>query len=296
MISLLKHGVDAFGAHHYVSASLPIGGNCDDNLPSAPNDNSASDILLDQYYTHPTVAEHCYRIFKQHFNPLLYQMVEPTAGDGSFLKLLPPGTLAYDKDPRWPRIQTADFLTIRIASYRPIAVIGNPPFGKNASLAVRIVNHAASQAVVIAMILPRSIRKASIQNRIDRSFHLIREEEIPDHAFLFRGKPFDVPAVFQIWVRRPGQRALIPVETSHPDFEFTIPQQADFAVQRVGARAGRVHHDFDRSPNSHYFIRGNVESIMKRLNYASVVGNVAGNPSLSRAELISLYKQAKMRT
>lgn len=295
MISLTKLRVDAFDAHPYVSAVPTIDGTHHGDRAAAPNDNRASDIRLDQYYTDPGVAAHCYSIFKEHFDPSRYQMVEPTAGTGSFFKLLPHGSLAYDIDPRWPGIQTANFLTVRIATYRPIAVIGNPPFGKNASMAVRIVNHAASQSQVIAMILPRSFQKASVQNRIDRSFHLIREELVPEHAFLFRGKPYNVPAVFQIWERRPYPRVLKPVETRHPDFVFTTPEDADFAIQRVGARAGRVHRDFARSPNSHYFIRAvapGIEAIMRKLDFASVVGNVAGNPSLAKSEIIGLYRRA----
>lgn len=295
MIPTPKRGARAPATYSHVSARRTNGGSRRAIPHAAPNDNRASDVLLDQYYTDPDVAQHCYEIFKQFFDPSKFQMVEPTAGTGSFLRLLPSGALAYDLDPRWPGIQTADFLRIWIATYRPIAMIGNPPFGKNASMAVRIFNHAATQSQVIAMILPRSFQKASIQNRLNRSFHLIREEMIPEHAFLFRGKPYNVPAVFQIWERRAEPRPLLPVETSHPDFEFTTPDRADFAIQRVGARAGRVHCDFSRSPNSHYFIRGNVEAIMKRLNFASVIGNVAGNPSLSRAELVSLYKAATGR-
>jgi hypothetical protein len=132
--------------------------------------------------------------------------------------------------------------------------------------------------IAIALILPRTFRKASIENRIDRAFHLLREETVPDDAFLFRSKLYNVPAVFKIWERRGELRGLRHVETQHPDFEFTTSDRADFAIQRVGARAGRVHHDFTVSPSSHYFIRGNVEAIMARLDFASVVGNVAGNP------------------
>lgn len=258
---------------------------------AALNDNSASDIALDQYYTRPDVAAHFYGVFQEHFRPHLFQLVEPSAGTGSFLQLLPEGSLGYDVDPKYPGIQTADFLTVRIASDRKIAVIGNPPFGKNASKAVRFFNHAARQSSVIAFILPRTFRKASIVNRLDPAFHLLREEVVPDDAFLFRSKPYNVPAIFQIWERRGSPRTPWPQETRHPDFEFTTPDRADFAIQRVGAQAGRVHHDFAMSPSSHYFVRGDVEAIMSRLDFASVVGNVAGNPSLSKSEIISLYRE-----
>ena len=228
-----------------------------------------------------------------YYEPKEFQMVEPSAGTGSFLRLLPSGSLGYDIDPKYPGIETADFLAVKIqperGSEKRIAIIGNPPFGKNGSMAVLFFNHAASQAQIIALILPRSFRKASIENRIDPDFHRVHEETVPANAFLFRTKPYDVPAVFQIWEFRKQQRTKRHVETKHPDFEFTTADRADFAIQRVGARAGRVHHDFTMSPNSHYFIRGDVEAVMAQLDFASVTGDVSGNPSLAKSEIITLY-------
>ena len=257
---------------------------------AAGNDNGPSDIRLDQYYTELDVAANLYRIFREHFDPTRYLMVEPSAGDGSFFRLLPARSVAYDLEPKYPGIRTADFLKVKIESVRQIAIIGNPPYGKNASMAVRFFNHAARQSSVIALIVPKTFRKTSIRNRLDPAFHLLREEPVPENAFRFRGKPYHVPATFQIWERRPEPRELLPVETRHPDFEFTTPDRADFAIQRVGARAGRVHQDFTRSASAHYFIRGNVATVMVQLDFARVVGNVAGNPSLSKSEIVSLYR------
>lgn len=253
--------------------------------------SKAPDILLDQYYTRPDVAQNLYGVFKEYFDPNQYQLIEPSAGTGSFLRLMPHGSLAFDVDPKHPGILTANFLTVEIHSERKVAAIGNPPFGRNASMAVRFFNHAARQANVIALILPRTFRKASIKNRLDRAFHLVHEETVPHDAFVFRSKPYNVPAVFQIWERRQEPRELQHLETLHPDFEFTTPDQAEFAIQRVGARAGRVHRDFTRSPSSHHFIRGDVEPIMKKLDFTQVALNVAGNPSLSKSEIVSLYRQ-----
>ena len=86
------------------------------------------------------------------------------------------------------------------------------------------------------MILLRTFRKASIQNRLDCDFHLLWEETVPDNTFIFRSNPYNVPAIFQIWQRRSVKRALRPINTTHPDFEFTTASGADFAIQRVGGR------------------------------------------------------------
>jgi predicted RNA methylase len=253
------------------------------------NDDHPADIQFDQYYTREDVAAHFYKIFQDHFDPTMFKIVEPSAGTGSLSRLLPFGSLAFDIRPKHPGIRRADYLTVKIYGSEAIAVIGNPPFGKNASMAVRFFNHAARQARVIALILPRSFKKASIENRIDTAFHLVREEEVPANAFVFRSKPYDVPAIFQIWECRRAPRKLRQVETVHPDFEFTTSDRADFAIQRVGARAGRVHHDFTMSSKSHYFIRGDVEAVMRLLDFSRVTRNVAGNPSLAKSEIVALY-------
>ena len=256
------------------------------------SDKSPADERLDQYYTHHDIAVICYQIVRIFFDITIYRLVEPSAGDGAFLKIFPFGSIAYDLKPKYHGIQIADFLKVILESDRSIAVIGNPPFGKNASMAVKFFNHSAWQSKIVAMILPRTFRKASIQNRLNRNFHLICDVTLPENAFLFRSKPYNVPAVFQIWERREAERALWPVETTHPNFEFTTPAKADFAIQRVGAQAGRVHPHLNLSPESHYFIRGmveNVKAIMEQLDFKSVAGNTVGNPSLSKSEIVALY-------
>jgi len=250
-----------------------------------------NDVKYDQYYTNEAVAADCYRVFCEHFNPIFCKMVEPSAGTGSFFKLLPSRSLGYDVEPKHPGIRQADFLTVEIRSEWKVAVIGNPPFGKNASMAVRFFNHAAREARIIAMIVPRTFRKAKIQNRLDRNFHLVREVAVPKNAFVFRNRRYDVPTIFQIWERRPEPRARVLVETTHPDFAFTSRDDANFAIRRIGARAGRIVSLDGANPSTHYFIRGDVEAIMRQLDFASAAANVAGIPSLAKSEIVALYKE-----
>lgn len=256
------------------------------------------EVLYDQYYTQDQVADALFDEVVKRYNPDLYQMLEPSAGTGAFFRLMPPGSLGIDIDPKGPGIIQADFLERRVEGGRPVATIGNPPFGTNASMAVKFFNHAATMSDVIAFVLPRTFRKRQLQNRLNDNFHLVHEQVVPADAFLFMGKPYNVPAVFQIWERR-GQRALHVIQTNHPDFEFTTPDQADFAIQRVGAKAGRIHHDSERSANAHYFVRvanrsaraiDRVQRIMRRLDFPGAAGNVAGNPSLAKSEIVALYQ------
>ncbi|WP_215229085.1 SAM-dependent methyltransferase [Erythrobacter sp. 3-20A1M] len=222
--------------------------------------------------------------------------MEPSAGEGAFSKLLPPGSLAVDIDPRHPDIIKANFLEVELASSDDIVVIGNPPFGRNSSLAVKFFNHAATFASTIGFILPRTFQKHSIHKRLDPHFHCVFEEVLHEDSFVFEGERASVPTVFQIWERRSDKRMVVTLPTTHPDFEITTPEHADFAIQRVGSRAGRVHRDFSASPNAHYFIEAiatDVEVIMRSLDLASLARRTAGNPSLARTELVAAYVERK---
>lgn len=283
LVPYVRHGASARRKRNW--ATFP------GNIPPA--------VRYDQYYTQEQVARALYAEVIRRYDPDLFQMLEPSAGEGAFFRLMPSGSLGIDIDPKCPGIVQADFLERRVESRRRVVTIGNPPFGKNASMAVDFFNHAATMSDVIAFVLPRTFRKRQLQNRLHRNFHLAHEQDVPADAFRFMGKPYNVPAVFQIWERRECQRALHVSETSHPDFVFTTPDQADFAIQRVGANAGRIHHDFERSANAHYFVRAagrsaeaieRVQSIMRMLDFRGTAGNVAGNPSLAKSEIVVLYQ------
>lgn len=250
---------------------------------------------LDRYYTHPKIAVLCVRLANRYHDLTDAVVIEPSAGAGAFLQHLPAQTIALDLAPASSGIEQRDFLSYRCPIYlhRDIILVGNPPFGRNANLAVAFVNHAARLGYTIAMVLPRSFRKASIQNRLDSRLHLVAEQILPPRSFVFEGRPYDVPCVFQIWKRTKQHRAPVQLPTVHPDFDFTGKDAAAFAVQRVGANAGRIKLDFtDCAPSSHYFIkphRANVLDTMRQINFDAVRHDVAGNPSVGKGELVMLY-------
>ena len=270
--------------------NAPPGPQVGTKRPHAGGSAAAHD--LDQYYTKHSVAADLYRAFKMLYNTNLFQMVEPSAGRGAFSDRLPYCRWAFDLDPKGKRITKADFLKTELRSAREIAVIGNPPFGKNASMAIRFFNHAAKSARIIAYIVPKSFRKASIINRLNPYFHLVHERTVERDAFIFDSRPCDVPCMFQIWERRAYRRAPRTVETWHRDFAFTTGALANFAIQRVGVNAGRVHDGLTRSSSAHYFIRGDVKGAMKALEsqFRSVAADVAGCPSLAKSEIVTLYR------
>jgi hypothetical protein len=201
--------------------------------------------------------------------------------------------LGFDLDPRHHGVIEGNFLEQSIPA-GDLVVVGNPPFGKNASLAVRFFNHCAG-ARIIAMIVPRTFRKPSVINRLDPAYHLVSDETLAPFSFVFEGQPYDVPCCFQIWERRDYQRLRITAPSQHDDFAFVKRGEGDFAVQRVGARAGAVKTISDKIADaSHYFIRGG-EDVRKRfetLDYEGVKHDTAGNPSISKPEIVALYSSS----
>lgn len=265
---------------------------------------------LDQFYTRDEVADELHGWFSNQCaahnlcKSAPPQFMEPSAGTGSFLRLLPPGSIAFDIDPKALGIIQADFLEMRLEARANLIVIGNPPFGKNANMAIRFFNHAASAATVIAFIVPLTFQKLSVQNRLDLRFHLLDELPVPKGSFIFEGKRKDVPAVFQIWVKRSEQRQRIYPCTTHPDFQFLTgadAHKANFAIQRVGANAGRIHHNLQAKPSAHYFIKASpgiddLEAIMGKLDFKTAAMRTSGNPSLAKTELVHLYTQMRKDT
>lgn len=254
---------------------------------------------FDQFYTRRDVARDCVADLLAQRDCRDWLWVEPAAGDGAFLDGFPARHVAMDIDSRRPSIARRDFLGWRPEGISArIAVVGNPPFGKNASLARAFVNHAASFADLVAFILPRTFEKPSFVNRIDRHLHLIHQRDLPLDAFEFDGAPYAVPTVFQIWERRHGLRPLTATACEHPDFSFVDPGSAHFAFQRVGARAGLVSFEgLLKSPQSHYFIRARDDrhALFDRLggiDWSVVKHRTAGNPSIGKGELVAAYSAA----
>lgn len=253
---------------------------------------------LDQYYTDENLAKRLYAVFVQMYGADRFLMVEPSAGRGAFLKLMPAGSIGFDVDPQFKGIWRTDYLTAEIDSARQFAVIGNPPFGQKASLAIRFFNYSARFARVIAFILPLSACKASIENKFDSRFHLVYQEYLPENAFVFMSEPKSVPAVFQIWECRDIPRTLRQLAKKHPDFDFITSGLADFVITRNGGNAGKIHRDFTRSKLSNYFVRSvdrtvagiiRVEHIMRMLDFASIATKAAGARSLAMGEIVELY-------
>ena len=245
--------------------------------------------LLNKFYTKSDVAKTCLsRLILSDYDII----IEPSAGDGSFSGLID-GCLSFDIEPDADDIIKQDFLTFNPTEYgignqHRVLVVGNPPFGNNSSLIFKFFKVGCDFADTIAFILPASFRKSSFQDRVPLNFHLNGEWGIPKNSFLLDGKTFDVPCVFQIWVKRGDirtkRKVLLP-----KTFSFVKSDGgAQISIRRVGVNAGKVFLDTDRSPQSHYFIKtDDIDGFMKRWNVIRWLhNNTVGCKSISKQEII----------
>lgn len=254
---------------------------------------------LDQFYTHPDYAKSFMSIINNNVQISKYDIqLEPSAGSGNFFNLLDVNKrIGLDIDPKVEEIQKIDFFSWEYPIDKSIISIGNPPFGKNASLAIKFFNYSAKFSECIAFVLPRTFRKTSVINRLDENFHLIFDETVPDNSFIFENKSYNVPCCSQIWMKKPEKREKTPtfkISQLSEYFEIVKPEFSDFSVQRVGGKAGQIRTD-DRknfSELSNFFIKAHkdfVLDIFKEIKFDSVKHNTAGNPSVSPSELVELF-------
>lgn len=252
---------------------------------------------LDQFYTNTNVSENCMKVLKEEFALNDFFLLEPSAGTGAFSDLFHANSLALDLDPKREYIIKKDFLKINKSTFenKKVFTIGNPPFGKNSSTAIKFFNKAAEFSEYIAFIVPKTFKKVSVTNKLDLHFELLLEHELPLNSFIFEDNEYSVPCVFQVWKKSEHKREKVSTSSSSSLFEFTTRDSADFAVRLVGGLAGKVIKDFSEyKDSSHYFIKSKIKknSLIQILidSYAELqdmAKNSAGNPSLSKFELVN---------
>ena len=271
----------------------------------------------EQFYTDPKVAKKCIDIVLNLYPNLQnYLWIEPSAGNGSFYNLIEHNKIGIDIDPKCEGIVKADFLKWKFPSSsnpnpstkapnpegvrghrKPdprhrIILIGNPPFGKQSSLAKMFIKRGCEYADIIAFILPKSFTKPSMNNAFDKMFHCMHTSDIEKDAFLIQGNErYDVPCVFQIWERKNTERKL-EEKITEIGFEYIKEENnPHICIRRVGALAGKsfLYQPDKFSVQSHYFIRLNktehIDEIIKGLNNHTFPSNTVGPRSISKGEV-----------
>jgi predicted RNA methylase len=254
---------------------------------------------IDKFYTKKTVVELCMIYFTNHVPIDPSDLIlEPSAGNGSFVNAimnLPASNLFYDIEPEHPAVLQKDYLQCDLnplRTYPRIHVIGNPPFGRQSSLAKQFILKSCSFCHSVSFILPKSFKKSSLQRCFPLNFHLQFEIDLPDDSFLVNGIEHDVPCIFQIWIRKESPRE-IAVKQTPQYFRFVKKEEhPDFSFRRVGVNAGTIDTQTEKSIQSHYFIKLDDPSpeLIQRLSQLTYPSNnTVGPRSISKQELIAQF-------
>ena len=259
----------------------------------------------DKYYTKNDVVKICMKNIISYITISENDLcIEPSAGNGSFIKKIKSlfsNSLFYDIAPENDEIIKQDYLELDfdtlIDKYDKIHAIGNPPFGRQSSLAIKFIKHSAKFCNSISFILPKSFKKESLKKHFPLNFHLEFECDLPSDSFTVDDKSHDVPCVFQIWIKKDIQRSS-PIKLNPTKYRFVEKaDNPDIAFRRVGVYAGDININVsDKSSQSHYFIKfdypltDTLLTKLKDLDY-SCKNNTVGPKSISKQELIREFNK-----
>lgn len=223
---------------------------------------------IDKFYTKPAISQECIDIVYRYFELSNSIVIEPSAGDGSFSNILSKNKefelRSYDLSPQNENITKIDFLSDEMENIlkefnKAIHFIGNPPFGRQSTLAKKFIKRCCKYGDSISFILPKSFKKTSMNNSFNKYFHLEISRDLKENSFLIDGEEVNVPCVFQIWIKKETPREFeekyIPI-----NFKYVkINENPDFAIRRVGVYAGAIFSkNLDKkSFQSHNFIKIN---------------------------------------
>jgi len=258
---------------------------------------------IDKYYTKQTIVKQCIDSIKNNINIDNNDLIiEPSAGNGAYIdsiKNLSLNYKFYDLEPEHNDIIKQDFLTLDLAEFKnqTIHIIGNPPFGRQASLAIKFIKKCCLFANSISFILPKSFKKDSMKKCFNKHYHLIYEMDLLENSFLVNNCDSDVPCVFQIWLYK---------ETLRDDVNKIIPlyfkfvkkeENPDISFRRVGVNAGTILKEInDKSVESQYLIKfTNNNTIDDNINKLKDIkfnfNNTVGPKSISKPELITEFNK-----
>ena len=252
---------------------------------------------IDKYYTKNSVVEMCLNFVTTYIQINTDDVIiEPSAGNGSFIagiKKLTNNFKFYDLHPENDEIIKQDYLLYQEEGvFGKIHIIGNPPFGRQSSLAIKFIKKSCEFCDSVSFILPKSFKKDSLKKTFPLKFHLIFEVDLPDKSFLVDDVEHNVPCIFQIWEKKTTNR-FVNEKLEPLNFRFVgKTENPDISFRRVGVNAGTIDTRIDeKSVQSHYFIKfTNGKSTSDNIATLSTItydfNNTVGPKSISKQELI----------
>lgn len=161
----------------------------------------------DQFFTPVSTAEYCYSKFlktveKYREDLEQYIYIEPSAGNGNFLKVLPKDRrIGIDIESLNKEVIIEDYMSWEPPSEAKYIVFGNPPFGLRGHMALKFLNHSSKFSDYVCFILPQMFEsdgKGNPKSRV-KNLNLIHSEKIPQEFTSPNGDSVKVNCIFQIW-------------------------------------------------------------------------------------------------
>jgi hypothetical protein len=160
----------------------------------------------DQFFTPVNTAQICFKLFidtitKYGENIDNFKYIEPCAGCGNFLEVLPNNTIAMDIEPRHPSVMNYDYLDWKPSDNNKYVVFGNPPFGLRGHMALKFINHSYEFADYVCFILPQlfeSDGKGVPRKRVYK-YNLIFSTKIDTDFNEPNGNVIKINTIFQRW-------------------------------------------------------------------------------------------------
>ena len=123
---------------------------------------------IDKFYTNTNIANECLNILKNTgiIDKEIDLMIEPSAGNGSFItgiKNLCSNYAFYDLEPMHDEIIKQDYLNFENKTTLRTHVVGNPPFGRQSSYAIKFIKKSCQFCHSLSFILPKSFKKDSLK-------------------------------------------------------------------------------------------------------------------------------------
>lgn len=194
-------------------------------------------LPADSYFTNHETAVKCFDEFlkvlcKEDIKLDSYIFLEPSAGDGCFLDILPKDKrIGIDISGRRGDIIKADFLKWKPNTTKKYLTIGNPPFGVRGAIALAFLNRSLLFSDYVGFILPMSFHsngKGSNMKRVSGGyliFSKIFEKEkfySPDN-----NKEIKVNTLFQVWKKGSGNSIFPDLDVSEYIDIYTVCSSPD---------------------------------------------------------------------
>lgn len=190
-------------------------------------------------------------------------------------------------------------------------IIGNFPYGNCGQLAIDFLIKSSfhiKKDGLILEILPNSIRKTSVQNKIIKGnpyLHCVEDLDCDEKTF-----PQGIHASIQSWCLGDTPRKIIRENTNHPDFEFLnyeTRHRANLVIIRTGNAGKMFTENFEKylpkttKQLDHYFINARDNTVIETLlsleeELVKLSANTNGRNHVSKGEICDLYEKQKEQT